>query len=74
MHILVEDDNKYILSYNLPRIIYLVLVMKIFFKISKNLFDFQDKFIKLKKNLDVIDQENIECNNSKNINIINSNI
>ena len=74
MNKLVEDDNKYILSYNLPRIIYLVLIMKIFFKISKNLFDFQDEFINLKKNLDVIDQENIECNNSKNINIINSNI
>ena len=71
---LFEDDIKYILVYNLPRIIISVLAMKIFFKILKNLIDFQDELINLKKNLDLIGKENIECNNSKNINIINSNI
>ena len=73
-HKLFEDDNKYILVYNLPRIIISVLAMKIFFKILKNLIDYQDELINLKKNLDLIGKENIECNNSKNINIINSNM
>ena len=73
-HKLFEDDSKYILVYNLPRIIISVLAMKIFFKILKNLIDFQDELINLKKNLDLIGKENIECNNSKNINIINSNM
>ena len=66
MHKSFEDDGTFILKYNLPRIIITDIAKTFFSNILKCLIEYQDDLIKLKKNLDVIDIEKIESNNSGN--------
>ena len=69
MHKLIEDNGKFNLKYHLPRNIFSDIANYIFSCLLEWLIDYQDKLIDLKKNLGVIDIENIdniESNNSRN--------
>ena len=79
MRKLIEDNGTFNLKYRLPRIIILFIVGEVFSKLFEKLIDYQGNLIDLKKNLELIDEENNSSkndnskkNNNNNINIVSA--